>query len=163
MHDASFSQPAIPPADRGDPAIRMTALRSLDTQAALLPYALVFFGVALPIFAWVCTFAADRVWMTASFAIFAINWAMFYATIDWLKRHPEQQSNVNLRSRIHILGGLIWAAALAQITAVALGAGPARETLLLLAVGGAAACIFFSSPNLAALLIVTPAAAAAPL
>jgi len=163
MQSASFNQPDLTPPDRGNLAIRTTALQSLDTQAALLPYALVFFGVALPIFAWVCSFAADRVWMTASFAIFAINWAMFYATIDWMRRHPGQQSNVNLRSRIHILGGLLWAGALAQITAVALGAGAAREPLLLLAVGGAAACIFFSAPNLAALLIVTPAAAAAPL
>ena len=163
MQDASAGQPAFAASGRTDPAIRKTALQSLDAQAALLPYALVFFGVALPIFAWACSFAADRVWMTASFVIFAVNWAMFYAVIDWLKRHPGQQSNVNLRSRIHILGGLLWGGALAQISVVALGAGAAREPLLLLAVGGAAACIFFSSPNLAALLIITPAAAAAPL
>ena len=163
MQNASLSQPGPQPTDRSDPAIRNTALQSLDAQAALLPYALVFFGVALPIFAWACSFAADRVWMTASFVIFAINWAMFYAIIDWLKRHPEAQTNVNLRSRIHILGGLLWAGALAQISVVALGAGQAREPLLLLTVGGAAACIFFSAPNLAALLIITPAAAAVPL
>jgi len=163
MQKASFSHTTALAPDHADAAIRKTAVQSLDAQAALLPYALVFFGVALPIFTWVCSFAADRVWMTASFVIFAINWAMFYAMIDWLKRHPQQQSNINLRTRIHILGGLLWAAALAQITVIALGAGPAREPLLLLAAGGAAACIFFSAPNMAALLIVTPAAAAAPL
>lgn len=163
MQTASLSQPASASPESANAAIRHTALQSLDAQAALLPYALVFFGVALPIFAWACSFAADRVWMTASFVIFAINWAMFYAIVDWLKRHPEAQANVNLRSRIHILGGLLWAAALAQITAIALDAGSAREPLLLLATGGAAACIFFSAPNLAALLIVAPAAAAAPI
>ena len=162
MQTASQSQPASASPDSANAAIRNTARQSLDAQAALLPYALIFFGVALPIFAWACSFATDRVWMTASFVIFAINWAMFYATIDWLKRHPEALGNVNLRSRIHILGGLLWAAALAQITVIALDAGSAREPLLLLAAGGAAACIFFSAPNLAALLIVTPAAAAAP-
>ncbi len=170
MQNASLSEAAFMSMDPmaamkgGDAAIRKTALQSLDAQAALLPYALIFFGVSLPIFAWICSFAADRIWMTASFVIFAINWAMFYATIDWQKRHPEFQANVNLRTRIHIFGGLLWAGALAQVTAVALGAGPAaREPLLLLATGGAAACIFFSSPNMAALLIVTPAASAAPL
>jgi two-component system, sensor histidine kinase len=164
MQSASLNQPASPPPpNHSDPAIARTALQSLDAQAALLPYALVFFGVALPIFAWACSFAADRVWMTASFVVFAINWAMFYAIIDWQKRHPEALGDVNLRSRIHILGGLLWAGALAQISVVALGAGTAREPLLLLTVGGAAACIFFSAPNLAALLIITPAAAAPPL
>jgi len=163
MQTASTSQASLPPSARNDSAPRKTALQSLDAQAALLPYALVFFGVALPIFTWACSFATDRVWMTASFAIFAVNWAVFYAIIDWLKRHPDQQANVERRTRIHIFGGLLWAGALAQITWVALGAGPAREPLLLLAAGGAAACIFFSAPNMAALLIVTPAAAAAPL
>ena len=163
MHVASTSQASPPPSARNDSAPRKTALQSLDAQAALLPYVLVFFGVALPIFTWACSFAADRVWMTASFVIFAINWAVFYAIIDWLKRHPDQQTNVELRTRIHIFGGVLWAGALAQITWVALGAGPAREPLLLLATGGAAACIFFSAPNMASLLIVAPAAAAAPL
>ena len=164
LSEAAFmSTPPLASINGGDAAIRKTALQSLDAQAALLPYALIFFGVSLPIFAWICSFAADRLWMTASFVIFAINWAMFYVTIDWQKRHPEAQAAVNLRTRIHIYGGLLWAGALAQITVVALGAGPAREPLLLLATGGAAACIFFSSPNMAALLIVTPAAAAAPL
>ena len=163
MHVASTSQASPPPSARNDSAPRKTALQSLDAQAALLPYVLVFFGVALPIFTWACSFAADRVWMTASFVIFAINWAVFYAVIDWLKRHPDDAANVEKRTRIHILGGLLWAAALAQITGIALGAGPARESLLLLAAGGAAACIFFSAPNMAVLLIVTPAAAAAPL
>lgn len=163
MQNASISEAAFMSIDPGDAAIRRTALQTLDAQAALLPYALIFFGVALPIFAWICSFATDRIWMTASFVIFAINWAMFYAIIDWQRRHPEAQFNVGLRTRIHIFGGLLWAGALAQITGVALGAGPAREPLLLLAAGGAAACIFFSAPNMAALLIVTPAAAAAPL
>jgi len=163
MQRASISLPIFVSSDQGEAALRKTALQSLDAQAALLPYALAFFGVALPIFAWACSFATDRVWMTASFAVFAVNWAMFYAIIDWFRRYPDQLANVDRRTRIHILGGLLWAVALAQITVVAVGAGPAREPLLLLATGGAAACIFFSAPNLAALLIITPAAATAPI
>src|SRR6202011_3979805 len=91
------------------------------------------------------------------------NWAAFYAKLDWMKRHPERGDDVDLRTRVLILGGLLWAVALAQISAVGLGAGPAREPILLLAAGGAAACVFFSAPNLAALLIVGPAASAGPL
>jgi len=144
-------------------ADRSAALQALDAQNALLPYALIFFGVSLPIFAWACSYAADRAWMSASFAIFAINWAAFYACVDWLKRHPERKGDVALRTRIHILGGLLWAAALAQISALGMGAGVAGEAILLFAAGGAAACVFFSAPNIAGLLIVGPAASAAPL
>jgi signal transduction histidine kinase/ActR/RegA family two-component response regulator len=142
---------------------RSTALKALDAQSALLPYALVFFGVSLPIFAWACSYADDRAWMSASFVIFAINWAAFYAQVDWMKRHPEHVGDAALRLRIHIIGGLLWALALAQICAIAQGAGSAREPILLLAAGGAAACVFFSAPNLAGLLIVGPAASAPPI
>jgi signal transduction histidine kinase/ActR/RegA family two-component response regulator len=159
--------PALAPADRkslaADAAERSAALQALDAQSALLPYALIFFGVSLPIFAWACSYAADRAWMSASFAIFAINWAAFYAQVDWMKRHPERQDDVALRTRIQIMGGLLWAAALAQICAIGLGAGSAREPILLLAAGGAAACVFFSAPNIVSLLIVGPAASAPPL
>ena len=144
-------------------AEQSAALQALDAQTALLPYALVFFGVSLPIFAWAGSFAIDRPWMSATFAIFAINWAAFYANVDWMKRHPERRQDVALRTRVHILGGLLWAAALAQISAIGMGAGPAGEAVLLLATGGAAACVFFSAPNLVALLTVGPAASAPPL
>ena len=159
--------PAVTSADRNSLAAyaadRSASLQALDAQSALLPYALIFFGVSLPIFAWACSYAADRAWMTASFAIFAINWAAFYGHVDWMKRHPERGDDLALRTRIHIIGGLLWAVALAQISAVGVGAGTAREPILLLAAGGAAACVFFSAPNIVGLLIVGPAASAPPL
>jgi signal transduction histidine kinase/CheY-like chemotaxis protein len=142
---------------------RSVALQSFDAQAALLPYALAFFGVALPIYAWACSYAANRAWMTASFAIFALNWAAFYALIDWMKRRPDSRSDLRFRTRTHILSGLLWAVAVAQISVLGLGAGGAGEPMLLLAVGAAAACVFFSAPSLPALLIVGPTAAATPL
>jgi signal transduction histidine kinase/ActR/RegA family two-component response regulator len=139
------------------------ALASLDAQAGLLPYALAFFAIALPFYAWACSFAPDRAWMSLSFVVFAINWASFYAVIDWLKRHPETRADAPRRTRIHILGGLLWAAAIAQITGLGLAAGVEREAILLMAVGAAATCVFFSAPSLPALLIVGPAACAPPL
>ena len=86
--------PSRPPREAvaGAAMDRSVALQSLEAQASLLPYALAFFGVALPIFTWACSFAADRWWMTASFVIFALNWAAFYAQIDWMRRNPERRA-----------------------------------------------------------------------
>jgi signal transduction histidine kinase/ActR/RegA family two-component response regulator len=139
------------------------ALQALDAQAELLPYALALFGVALPIFAWACSFAPDRVWATATLLIFAINWATFYFVVDCFRKHPAYRGQVGLRARTQILGGLLWAGAVAQVAVLGLGAGPAREAIELVAVGGAVACIFFASPYLPTLLIVWPAASAPPI
>lgn len=139
------------------------ALQALDAQAALLPYALALFGIALPIFAWIGSYAANRLWMTASLLIFAVNWAVFYAVVDGFKHRPERRAEVMLRARTQILAGLMWAAAVAQIALFGLGAGVAREAIELVAVGGAAACIFFASPYLPSLLIIAPAASVGPI
>jgi signal transduction histidine kinase/ActR/RegA family two-component response regulator len=64
---------------------------------------------------------------------------------------------------VHILAGLLWAVAVAQIAAFASGAGPTRDILLSLAAGGAAICMVFASPTLGGLLLIGPAAAAGPL
>ena len=138
-------------------------LASLDAQAGLLPYALAFFAIALPFYAWAASFAPDRAWMSLSFVVFAVNWACFYGVIDWLKRHPETRTDARIRTRIHVMGGLLWAGAIAQITGLGLGAGVERESILLMAVGAGATCVFFSAPSLPSLLIVGPAACAPPL
>ena len=138
-------------------------MQSLDAQAALLRYALILFGIGLPIFVWAASFAPDRIWVIGSLIIFAINWLAFYAVVDWARRRPEQLTNLALRTRVHILGGLLWAGAVAQISAFAAGAGAESGPMLLLALGAAAICVFFSAPSLPALLIVGPAACAAPL
>jgi signal transduction histidine kinase len=139
------------------------AAQSLDAQAALLPYALAAFAVGLPIFGWVCSFADDRAWMAATLVVFAINWAGFYGLVDGMKRKPAARVNTALRTRVHVLGGLLWAAAVLQITVLGLGAGAAREPMLLLAAGAAMLCVFFSAPSLPTLLIVAPAASAPPI
>lgn len=133
----------------------------LKAQAGLLPYALLAFGITLPIFAWAGGHAANASWMSGSFAAFGIAWAAFYAAVNWLK--TPAAADLHRRARVQILGGLIWAAAIAQVTAFAEGAGPARETLLLLALSAAMICVIFTAPWLPSLLIVAPAALAAPL
>ncbi|MDH4385653.1 MAG: ATP-binding protein [Caulobacter sp.] len=138
-----------------------TLSQSLAAQRKLLPYALAVFAVSLPVFVWAGSFANNAVWMTASFAIFALNWGMFYAVENWLRLNPDADDSRLLR--VQILSGLLWACAVAQIAALADAAGPARDPLLLMASAGAIICLFFSAPVLQALLIITPAAAAGPL
>lgn len=133
----------------------------LDAQRRLLPYALACFAVSLPVFVWAGSWAENSMWMAASFAIFALNWGAFYTAVNWMRQHPELPTEQRLR--IHVIGGLMWAGAVAQVAWLADGAGPAREPLLLMAAAGAIVCFFFSAPLLPALLTVAPAAAAGPL
>ncbi|MBO9560377.1 MAG: response regulator [Caulobacter sp.] len=144
------------PADGG-----ADARLALDAQAALLPYALAVFAVALPIYVWACSFARNAGWMAISFAVFAINWGIFYGVVAWL-RTPAAE-DLNRRARVHVMSGLLWALAVCQMAVFADGAGPARETLLLLSAGAAVVCIFFAAPYLLALLLTAPLAAAGPL
>ena len=137
------------------------ALQALEAQRALLPYALVMFGVSLPIYVWAASYALNAVWMSATFAVFAINWGAFYATVNWLR--TDAAADLAKRQRVHLLSGLLWAGAVAQMAVFADGAGPARESLLFLSVGASVVCLFFTAPSLANLLIVGPAAVAAPL
>lgn len=135
--------------------------KALDAQAALLPYALGVFAIGLPLFVWVGSFASNGLWMTASFAVFAINWGAFYAAVNVVRDDTSQ--NLPRRARIYVMCGLLWALAVVQISAFAQGAGPARETLLLMATAGAVLCAFFAAPYLPGLLLVAPVAAAGPM
>ncbi len=135
--------------------------QALEAQRALLPYALAAFGVSLPIFVWVGSHAANVAWMSFALVAFAIAWAGFYAVVNWL-REPQAE-NLETRARVHILSGLLWAAAIVQVTVFADDAGPARTALLMMASAAGVICIFFTAPWLPSLAIVGPAAVAAPL
>jgi signal transduction histidine kinase/CheY-like chemotaxis protein len=137
------------------------AIQALEAQRALLPYALIFFGVSLPIYVWAGSFAQDAMWMAATFAVFAINWGAFYAVTGWLRR--DEAKDAAVRQRVQILGSLLWAGAVAQIAAFANGAGVVREPLLMMTTAAAVAVTFFTAPNLPALLIAGPLACAGPL
>ena len=82
-------------------AAQTTAL-SLEAQRELMPQALGLFGVSLPIFVWVGSFATDASFMAASFAVFAINWGAFYVIVNWLRR-PEA-ADLGRRQRVQVLG-----------------------------------------------------------
>lgn len=147
--------PSVPPSGVSEDAQGMAA------QAALLPYALLAFGVGLPIFVWVAGHAANAAWMSANLAAFAVGWGGFYAAVNWLK--TPAAGDLRMRARVHVLAGLVWSLAMAGLAVFAHFAGPVRETLLLLALGGAMVCVVFTATWLPSLLIVAPAALAGPL
>ena len=136
--------------------------QALETQTSLLPYALTVFAISLPMLVWAGAYASNAVWMTGTFAIFAIAWGVFYAAVNWLKK-PEALADLRKRGQVHILCGLIWAVAVAQMAAFGDGAGPARTELMLISVAAAAIVIFFTAPWLPSLLIVGMATAPGPL
>jgi CheY-like chemotaxis protein len=135
--------------------------QGMKAQAALLPFALLAFGVSLPVFVWVAGHAANAEWMSAAFATFAVGWGAFYGVVNWLK--TEAATDLRMRARVQILGGLVWAVAIAGLAAFAHYAGPVRETLLLLILGAAMVCVVLTATWLPSLLIVAPVAVAGPL
>ena len=151
------------PARESEDWERAIAMMGLDAQVQLLPYALGFFGICLPIFVTAAGYAPNAVWLVASMGLYAFNWAVFYAIIDWRKTHQPSLTNLRLHTAVHITAGLLWALALLQTSFFAQAAGPLAEILLVLCVGGAVGIIFFSSPSLPSLLLVGPAAAAGPI
>jgi CheY-like chemotaxis protein len=136
------------------------AEQGLKTQAALLPYALVAGGICLPVFVWVGGHGINAAWMGLSFAAFAVGFAALYAAVNWLR--TPAATDLRRRARVQALTGLIWAAAIAQVTVFSEGAGPVRATLLLLTLGAAVICVVFTTPWLPSLLIVAPVALAGP-
>lgn len=142
---------------------RAIAVMGLEAQIQLLPYALGFFTISLPIFVTAAGFAHNAQWLVFTMAIYAFNWAVYYAVLDWRKKHPLTLNNVRRHTAVHIAAGALWAVAILQTAAFALGSGSVSEILLVLCVGAAVGVIFFSSPSLVCLLVVGPLAAAGPL
>lgn len=142
---------------------RAIARQALDAQVRMLPYALAFFGLCLPVFAATAAYAPNAVQLLICLGVYGFNWAVFYGIVDWLKRDPQASADVGRRTAMQIGGGLLWAIAVLQTSYFALAAGPYAETLLVLCAGAAAGVIFFSSPSLPSLLLVGPVAAAGPI
>lgn len=144
-------------------ANREVAALGLEAQLKLLPYALGFFGICLPVFVLIAAHAPNGAWMGLSLGLYAFNWAVFYAIADWHRRRPLEVGNLRLRTAVHMGAGLLWAVAVLQTAFLAMGAGPFSEILLVLCAGAAVGVIFFCAPSLPNLLVVGPAAAVGPI
>ncbi|HEY3811883.1 MAG TPA: ATP-binding protein [Caulobacteraceae bacterium] len=142
---------------------RAIARQALDAQVRLLPYALGFFGICLPVFVMLGVRTPNATWLAVCLGAYGFVWALFYLVLDWLRRTPGALENVELRTRIQLAGGLLWAVALFQTSFFAAGAGWLSETMLVLCAGAAAGVIFFASPTLPGLLVIAPVAAAGPI
>ena len=138
---------------------RRPEVLALDAQAALLPYALAAFAVGVPFLGWTAARADNAVWLGVCLAQFAVNWAMFYVVLSWLRRDPARYEDVTERARLHVASGLLWAVSMGQLAVIGDHAGPAREALLMLSLCGAIICFFFTAPHRLSLLVVGPVAA----
>jgi signal transduction histidine kinase/ActR/RegA family two-component response regulator len=136
--------------------------RARKAQAELLPYALGFFAVALPVFVWGAAYAADAVWMSAIFAQISLNWGGFYFAVNRYGPSSEHPAGPRLKAMLHLLASLSWALVVAEIAVFAAFSGPVRPVLLAMDVAAAVACLFFSSPWLLGLLLTFPLVACAP-
>lgn len=140
---------------------RRQVQQALDAQRALIPHAVVAFALALPVYIWAASQASNASWMAATLVIFVVNWGAFYLVARWLNRVADIP--LVQRSRVQLMGGLLWTVAVWQISALADNAGPARESLLMIAVAGGIICLFFTATTRLALLLVGPLALAPPL
>ena len=162
MSDEALTPPA-PKLRTLEEIERALARQALDAQVRMLPYALAFFGLCLPIFAATAAYAPNAVQLLICLGVYGFNWAVFYGIVDWLKRESAAAADIPRRTAMQIGGGLLWAIAVLQTSYFAVAAGPYAETLLVLCAGAAAGVIFFSSPSLPSLLLVGPVAAAGPI
>ncbi len=137
--------------------------RALDAQAELLPYAIGFFAVTLPIFVWAGAYAENAVWMSAIFVQFSLNWAGFYAVVNRLRRSEIGTVSESWRTTLHVAAGLLWAVTVAEIALFGFHAGKVHDLVLAMDIAAAVACFFFAAPSLTTLLCIAPVAAAAPL
>jgi signal transduction histidine kinase/CheY-like chemotaxis protein len=133
----------------------------MRVQAGLLPYAILAFAIGMPVLVWVGGHAANAAWMSASFALFAVAWGLFYAVVNWMK--TEAAADPRRRAFVQLTCGLVWALVIAELALFAHFSGPVRETLLLLVLAAAMICVVFTTPWLPSLLVVAPGALAGPL
>jgi len=136
--------------------------RALKAQSELLPYALGFFAVALPVFVWASAYADDGVWLSLVFAQFSLNWAGFYFAVNRYGPKGARPASPRLRAWLHMAGSLAWALTVAEIAAFAAFAGPVGPVLMAMDMAAAVACLFFTSPWLLGLLVTFPLVATAP-
>ena len=132
---------------------------ALDAQASLLPYALAAFAAGGLLVALASQGSPASPWLAVCLIQSAVNWALFYGAVSWLKAVPARRYDLRRRTAVHVGGGLVWVLALSELCLAAEHAGPAREPLLLLALCAAVTCFFFAAPHLLSLLIVGPLAA----
>ena len=151
------------PAASADAAVLDLGLKA---QGRLLPYALGFFGIGLPLFLWTARFSLSP-WMMAFYLLlFIADWTVFMvlrAQADRRASLPLTPENTQGRLWRHSVGGGLWAVTLFVICLTASMTGNHAEIFLMICAGAAAGIILFSTPVLLNLLVLGPIAAAGPI
>ena len=148
-----------PPADRSPALALRLETMALDAQAALAPLALGAFALSLCPFVWLGVRASNAGWMSVGFILCATAWGGVLALAQSRATGPLP---LRRRQAGHLTAGLLWAAAIGQMSVFALQAGAYRTPLLAAGVASALICIVFAAVWRPSLLIVGPAAAAGP-
>ena len=162
---------SLPPQDAAPPASSLSADAAvldlgLKAQARMLPYALGFFGIGLPLFLWTGWLSLSMWLLAFHMLLFIGGWTAFMvlrAQVE--KRAAEEPTEANVQSRLwrQSVGGGLWALILFVISVTAAASGMHAEIFLMICAGAAAGIILFSSPVLLNLLVLGPIAAAGPI
>ncbi len=138
----------------------------LKAQGRMLPYALGFFGIGLPLFLWTGRLSLS-LWLLAFYMLLFIGgWTAFMVLRAQVERRArDEATDANIQSRLwrQSVGGGLWSLILFVISLTAGAAGQHAEIFLMICAGAAAGIILFSSPVLLNLLVLGPIAAAGPI
>ncbi|MFT4089427.1 MAG: ATP-binding protein [Asticcacaulis sp.] len=139
----------------------------LRAQVRLLPYALGFFGIGLPIYIWSGALFVPPLIIALNLCLFALLWLAFFLMKPALRVEgatgamlPER---IDARLRQQWICGGLWALSLMVISLNVIDSGPSAVVFLIVCAGAAAGIIFFSAPILIFLLTLGPLAMAGPI
>ncbi|ESQ78029.1 hybrid sensor histidine kinase/response regulator [Asticcacaulis sp. YBE204] len=156
----TFSEPAPP--DLTDPQIVLDY--GLRAQVRLLPYALGFFGIGLPVYVWAAQFFLSGWQIGLNLLLFVCVWAAFFLIKPALKGTDRPtRRDLRVRTRRQWLCGGLWAISLLSLSLTALTGGDQAHIFVLICAGAAVGIIFFSAPVLLYLLTLAPLAMIGPI
>lgn len=135
----------------------------LKAQVRLLPYALGFFGIGLPIYVWAAHYFLSAGFIGLNLALFGVVWAVFFFLKPSLKAETLSSSALRAHFRRQWLCGGLWAISLMILSLAAIGGGAPAEIYLMICAGAAVGIIFFSAPILLFLLTLGPLAMIGPI
>ncbi|MFP1129593.1 ATP-binding protein [Asticcacaulis sp. W401b] len=136
----------------------------LKAQVRLLPYALGFFAIGLPVYIWGASYFMSPLQIALNMVLFVCIWTAFFFLKPSLKTDavPTRRS-LDVRLRRQWLCGALWALSLLVASLSSVGGGPAAQVFATICAGAAVGIIFFSAPVLLFLLTLAPLAMAGPI
>lgn len=139
----------------------------LRAQVRLLPYALGFFGIGLPVYVWAALAVMSVPMLGFNLLLFAGLWLAFFLLKPGLAAEGATETlapgQIETRLRRQWLCGGLWSLGLLAVSLSAMHSGPEAAVLLIVCAGAATGVVFFSAPVLIFLLTLGPLAMAGPI